>query len=364
MKNWFRIAWLNFIVLALAGVVLRLFPFVSLSGINFSFLVHAHSHIALLGWLYNGILLLVVHYYFRPYFGELKGMLIAYQLNIMLMFIAFTIQGYGFYAILFSSIQIILSYGIVIKLISIKKQNKLVVPHAINIATLFFLGTSFLPFLVAVFKVLGLFAEHQKSLVNVYLYLQTSGFMLFAILGLVLTALKVKDKVFVKSLNYIALTVFVLLILDLGITDLLLVKAFIFIVSLIQLFWILKLRKIVTTNLIFKLLLFTLVLKSIVQLMVLHPDFQLWMHNRSFVLAYLHALLLVMFSIALWQLFIESKFLAKNNFKYVVFSLGAVGTVLVLSMQGFSLLSSSILELLILGVLMFVALLLSVSDIK
>jgi hypothetical protein len=52
---WVIFTLLLLAVVALAGFVMRLMPLVSIPGLNYEYLLHAHSHLAFLGWAYNAL---------------------------------------------------------------------------------------------------------------------------------------------------------------------------------------------------------------------------------------------------------------------------------------------------------------------
>ena len=56
----FRLALVYFLVAALFGLALRGFGVFDLPG-KYRFLVHTHSHIALLGWVYLALTTLIYH---------------------------------------------------------------------------------------------------------------------------------------------------------------------------------------------------------------------------------------------------------------------------------------------------------------
>ena len=61
-KSWLVICLFNFVVAALMGLFLRLTKVVAVD-IEYSHLLHAHSHTAMLGWAYMMVFALAVHYF-------------------------------------------------------------------------------------------------------------------------------------------------------------------------------------------------------------------------------------------------------------------------------------------------------------
>ncbi|MEW9701313.1 hypothetical protein [Paenibacillus sp. SI8] len=109
----FRYPMLYLLLTAAAGAVLRGMAFLPAWQSRYEPLLHAHSHIALLGWGYSALILLLAALFLSR--EDLRSRLfrtiwLLTQCTIVLMFLAFLLQGYGFYSILFSTIHILLSY--------------------------------------------------------------------------------------------------------------------------------------------------------------------------------------------------------------------------------------------------------------
>lgn len=103
------------VVGVLLGLLLRYF-FIQPLAFNFKYVLHAHSHLMLLGWLFSGLLLLI----YRQWFAQIPGLhfwlLLALQLCVLGMLCSFPFQGYGLYAISFSTLHIFISYVLLFKL--------------------------------------------------------------------------------------------------------------------------------------------------------------------------------------------------------------------------------------------------------
>ena len=111
LKRHINIALAYFLMVGLLGIFLRLF-FVLPIPADFRFIVHAHSHIALLGWVYIGLITLI----YKLYFAEIKKgktyLRIFWFTNITLlgMLFSFPFQGYALFSITFSTLFLIASY--------------------------------------------------------------------------------------------------------------------------------------------------------------------------------------------------------------------------------------------------------------
>jgi hypothetical protein len=112
IKKWTAVSFLNLFIAGTLGFILRIFQYYSISFPYGNFL-HAHSHIAILGWLYQ-IFYILIYLYFIPKNKKNKSsysiLFWITQLTIVGMFLSFPVQGYGLFSILFSSLHILCSY--------------------------------------------------------------------------------------------------------------------------------------------------------------------------------------------------------------------------------------------------------------
>jgi len=113
-QKWFRIAIFNIIVVALYGSLMRYkiafdFPF-----FNQKNLLHAHSHFAFGGWvshlIYTGLAWLAAKYLSAEKIKKYHWLILANLICSFGMLIAFTIEGYKFTSITFSTLTLIVSF--------------------------------------------------------------------------------------------------------------------------------------------------------------------------------------------------------------------------------------------------------------
>lgn len=111
LKRHTNIALFYFVLVGALGLFLRLF-FVTPLAANFRYIVHAHSHIALLGWVYLGLTTLIYHMYFRQSGKDRAYRKIFIFTNITLigMLFTFPFTGYAAFSITFSTLFLIASY--------------------------------------------------------------------------------------------------------------------------------------------------------------------------------------------------------------------------------------------------------------
>ena len=111
IKKHLKIALGYFLIIAFLGVLLRLFYIVDVP-INYRFIVHSHSHVALLGWLYTALTSLIYYVYLRdkPITKKYKILFWSTQITIIGMMISFPFAGYALFSILFSTLFLFGSY--------------------------------------------------------------------------------------------------------------------------------------------------------------------------------------------------------------------------------------------------------------
>lgn len=106
------VALVNFLLAASMGALLRLAFVAELPGIKYQYLLHAHSHVAMLGWLYMALFALLVHA-FVPAGASLRRYSQLFwmtEVSVIGMLLSFPVQGYGPVSIAFSTIHILFSY--------------------------------------------------------------------------------------------------------------------------------------------------------------------------------------------------------------------------------------------------------------
>src|SRR5690606_18032758 len=111
---WVAIILLG-IIAALLGLILRLY-FTWPMAFNFSYLLHAHSHTMLLGWLLGSLVLLIYRQWNIEMPKTHKGIFYAMILCVVGMLLSFPFQGYAAVSITFSTLHLWLSYVLLFKI--------------------------------------------------------------------------------------------------------------------------------------------------------------------------------------------------------------------------------------------------------
>ena len=128
MENRAQILWKISIGLGLTGLLLGLllrYYFADPLNFNFRYLLHAHSHLMLLGWLFTALLLLIYRMWFQTVPRSHYLLFLGMQVCVLGMLFSFPFQGYGFYSISFSTLHIFFSYVLLWKLWKHSKGRKL-----------------------------------------------------------------------------------------------------------------------------------------------------------------------------------------------------------------------------------------------
>lgn len=173
--------------MALLGVVLRLFFVIPLP-FNYRFLVHAHSHTALLGWIYIGLTTII----YKVYLEE-SGKTLAYKrlfaftnICILGMLFTFPFQGYALFSIIFSTSFLFASYyftWFAFKNVSDRYKNTF--SWKLVKSSLWYLVISSIgPWMIGlVMATLGTESIWYKNSIYFYLHFQYNGWFIMALLG-------------------------------------------------------------------------------------------------------------------------------------------------------------------------------------
>lgn len=200
-KRWLIIALLNFLIAASLGALLR-FAFVEeVSWLHFKNFLHAHSHVAMLGWVYMALFALLTTAFIpfskvdqRPY----NALFWATQVSVAGMLISFPWQGYASISIAFSCLHIICSYVFVAWLWADLPKQKSFSHLLLKTAIVFMLLST-----VAIWAMGPIMATSLKGssfyymAVQFYLHFQFNGWFLFGALALLFKVLE-EHKVLIK----------------------------------------------------------------------------------------------------------------------------------------------------------------------
>lgn len=191
LSKWLRISFLNLLLVAFLGFILRYKIAFYLPLSNQKYILHSHSHFAFSGWITQSLMVLLIYYLSlkigEQVFEKYRLLLYANLICSYGMLITFIIQGYGLYSISFSTLSILVSIAFTIyfwkDLNRIKKKSSSILWFKAALAFGIFssLGAFSLSYLMA-----NKISDQNWYLSSIYFYLhfQYNGWFLFAGMGL------------------------------------------------------------------------------------------------------------------------------------------------------------------------------------
>ena len=198
-----RVAISYFAMAALLGVLLRFYPIFSF-GFNYRYMVHAHSHIALLGWVYVALTTLIHYCFVEKGTSDKKYTRIFWftQVSLVGMLLTFPFQGYALFSIFFSTLFLIMSY-VFFHYFSRNSDPKFRHGNSLRCirAALWYMVISSLgPWALGIIMgTLGAQSIWYRLAIYFYLHFQYNGWMLLALIGLFLFAMERRDMVIPKK---------------------------------------------------------------------------------------------------------------------------------------------------------------------
>lgn len=203
LKIHSRIALSYFLTAAALGLVLRSFLILKIP-ITYKFIVHTHSHIALLGWVYIALTTLIYKLYLEKQELDKKYRHIFWftQFTLLGMLFSFPFQGYALFSIIFSTLFLIASYWFFWFFrknvrVEDKKNNSY---RCINTALWFMVLSSIGPWaLGAIMNTLGATSIWYRLAIYFYLHFQYNGWMILSLTGVLLYILEQRNIYFHKE---------------------------------------------------------------------------------------------------------------------------------------------------------------------
>ncbi|REE16889.1 hypothetical protein DFQ09_105101 [Winogradskyella pacifica] len=352
-KKLVVICLINFLVAALMGLALR-FSFLESIGINYRFLTHAHSHVAMLGWVYLMLFTLFVHYFIPNEPKIFNRLFWLTELAVVGMMISFPIQGYAALSITFSTLHIFCSYYFVYLIWKHLKTRSTATEKLLKISLLFMMiSTIGVWCLGPAVSILGSTSAFYHIAIQFFLHFQFNGWFLIAVITVFFHLLKVEDsKLFRQFYRLLIASTILTFALPIqwfaphislpwinGVGVVLQVLMLYKFLQLIKpnpyLVWR-KEPKLVTYMYGFALVCF--ILKVLFQTVSILPEFSAVVYNhRNFVIGFIHLLMLGVISGFLFAFILKSNFVSHSKtLKFGVYSflLGFVLTEVLLLIQG------------------------------
>ncbi len=193
VNYWVTYSLLLLVVVALAGFMMRLLPLVPIPILNYQNLLHAHSHLAFLGWVYNALYAGLVWAFIPPekqLFSKYNTLFWITQVITIGMFTAFITDGYHTPAVVTLSAHTLVSYVFMIYFLRDSKNTTAGLAGLMMKAALFCLFLSSLgPLAIPVITANAMNADYIKLAINFYLHFQYNGWFVFGILALIIKLL-------------------------------------------------------------------------------------------------------------------------------------------------------------------------------
>lgn len=106
----FTVAWYWFLLAALIAILLRWFPVYPTNDWDINYLRHTHSHVAFLGWVFNGFFAIALREFIPAKSRKAYFILfLVLQVGVIGMAASFPLQGYGGVSIAFSTLHMMAS---------------------------------------------------------------------------------------------------------------------------------------------------------------------------------------------------------------------------------------------------------------
>lgn len=188
LKSHIKIALGYFFIVALLGVFMRMFHVADIS-FNYKNILHAHSHIALLGWVYTALTTLIYKLFLIEKQLEKKYKILFWstQISIIGMLLTFPFTGYALISIIFSTLFLLNSYGFIWLFLKHTNQaQKQLNSYIIIRASLWFMVLSSVgPWVLGVImNTLGSTSPWYRNAIYFYLHFQYNGWFLVALIGI------------------------------------------------------------------------------------------------------------------------------------------------------------------------------------
>lgn len=304
-----------FLMASLLGLLMRYFFVGSVfEAIEYKNILHAHSHIALLGWGYLLVTGILVFTFVKNQerLKLYKKLLFGTVLANIGMLLSFPVQGYGLFSITFSTIHLLISYVFAFHFLKdLAKAEKSTGTYLIKFALIWMLISSIGLWAVApIGATLGRLHPLYFMSVQWFLHFQLNGWFVYALLGILAYQLEIKgwgiafSQVKAWILHFSLLLTYALAVSwSTPIRGLFLINAVGVILQAIAYYWILKpyIQQAFPNfsipnswiNRVMYLGLFSLVLKAAIQVALVIPDVATIAYTiRMYVIGFVHLVML------------------------------------------------------------------------
>lgn len=304
-------------IAAIIGLVLRYYfawPF----SLNFKYLLHAHSHAMLLGWLLGALVLLIYRMWNIEMPKSHKRIFYLMAVSVLGMLLSFPFQGYAAVSIAFTTLHLWLSYILLFKIAKLS-CNRGLAGKLVQTGVVFFFISSIGPYCLGPLMANGMQSSPwYDQAIFFYLHFLYNGAFFFFILAFLIEKFKISSALKNQKAFYFLMLFGTILTwfhkLDYSF-DFWWINTIAGIGSIFQLLaGLLLLRPLFATkpSIHFSVILWMLLLKWIFQILGSFPLVASQAVNNRFVLiAYLHFIFLGIFTPLVW--FALRKYIAGFN---------------------------------------------------
>ena len=318
MEKYFRVPLIFLFIGSLLGVALRFQLYSALPGINYTNLLHGHSHIMFLGWIFNAVYLSFVRNFVpqnnHPFY---KKLFIALQIVNAGMLISFPMQGYGPISIALSTAHTLMTFLFSVAFFKHTRGSHSESLRLAKFAIFFLILSAVGPFSLAYISSQGMQQTPWYNYsVYFYLHFQYNGFFFLSIASLLVNVLEPNAEVktiFRRILNWFIIATIPTYFLSVLFSNPGIVFNIIGIAGAmlqvigfaVMLYWVFRNHKIVASRFpgtapFLLVILFALGVKTILQLISGFPQYAALAYElRPIVISYLHLVLIGVVSLFL-----------------------------------------------------------------
>ncbi|PWH81320.1 hypothetical protein DIT68_15405 [Brumimicrobium oceani] len=183
-----------FLAAASLGLLLRYFAVSSLE-FEYRYVVHAHSHVALLGWVYFALITLMGHFFLKEHVPKkVYNRIFNFTIITVLgMLVSFPFTGYALFSIIFSTLFLFASYFYAWMFFKFVPKSEKTSPSykTIKVAVIFLLISSIGPWTIGgVMATLGPESFWYRASIYFYLHFQYNAWMILGVIGIFLKILE------------------------------------------------------------------------------------------------------------------------------------------------------------------------------
>ncbi len=213
LKTHIKIALGYFFIVALLGLFMRMFHVFDID-FNYKNILHAHSHIALLGWIYTAITTLIYQLYLseKKIDTFYKRLFWSTQISILGMLFTFPVTGYALFSIFFSTYFLLNTYVFVrLFLRHTSPKQKKTNSYKLIWASLWFMVLSSIgPWALGIImSTLGSTSPWYRNAIYFYLHFQYNGWFLVALIGILFSVFEKYSISFPKKIFQLFFMLFI-----------------------------------------------------------------------------------------------------------------------------------------------------------